>query len=310
VADLAQPGDTLDVITAKGERLRGVFLRQDSESGLSLIHVNGLASRVEPIDRDEMGFHQGREWVLTLGAHSRKSGIELALAKVLPQPPAGARSLAYLEGGLCPGLAGGSVLSGDGQLIGILLGEGDESLLLGGGGQGPPIEFGLTGTPGPSEAGWIVPVEEMESSVRLLLARSSEQGFLGVRVDLSTAAKDGPPALGPGLPIARVLPGSPAEHAGIHDGDLLVGFGGLPVVSWDELTERVAATEPGRKVQIDVIRAGQPVAIEVRLADRGHMIWQDKQRSLASGRERILRRQIDDFRGQLDFLRRQIGASR
>ncbi len=309
VSDLAQPGDTLDVITPGGERLRGAFLRQDAEVGLSLIRVDGLASRVQPIERDVSGFHPDREWVLILGAANRRSGVGLSIARVHPQSSNGARSFVFAEGGVGVGSAGGSVLSGDGRLIGILLGDGDESLLLGGGGKRKPIEFALTAIPGPSEAGWIVPIEQVESSVKVLLGMKAGQGFLGVRVDLSSAAKDGPPSMGPGLPIARVLPGSPAEHAGIRDGDLLVGFGGLPVVSWDELTERVAATEPGRLVRVEVIRAGQPAAIEVRLADRGHMIWQQRQRSLAAGRERILRRQIDDFREQLDFLRSQAGPS-
>ena len=311
ISDLAQPGDSLAVFTADGKRLRGIFLRQDPEAGISLIQVNGLASLVQPIVHEQSGFNQDRHWVLTLGAPNGRSGMELDLARVLGAPTSGPKSLIRLEGRLDPGFAGGPVLCGDGGLIGILMGEGDETLLLGERAADQPIEFGLANASGPSEAGWIIPIDELEASAKALLnMRSSGVGFLGVRVDLSTAAKDGPPALGPGLPIARVLSGSPAENAGVRAGDLLVGFGGLPVVSWDELTERVAGTEPGRQVRIDVIRAGRPLAIQVKMADRGHMLWQAKQRTLAGARERILRRQIDDLYRQLQLLKRQLGSPR
>jgi len=306
VSDLAQPGDSLEVITPEGTRVRGVFIRQDPGMGLSLIKAQGLQS-ARPIDRQVNALADGRKWVLTMGAPRSRPDAELGITRLENRNQPGIPSGYRVGSTLDPEMAGGCVLGGDGRLIGILLGEGGESLVLGDGSRGTPVEFGLESPPNQtlSESGWVIPIEVVESSVRNLLAVGApEQGGLGVRVDLSTAAKDGPPSLGPGLPIARVLPGSPAETGGVRAGDLLVGYGGLPVVSWDELSQRVGATPPGKQVRVDVIRAGRALSFQVRLADRGRMLWLEKQRAMAEGRERIVRRQIDGLRQQLDFLRR------
>jgi S1-C subfamily serine protease len=307
VADLAQPGDSILIIDAAGHRVRGKYVCQDPETGLSLIEARG-ASSIHPLDRLPLQPWGEGQWVLTLGAPGGASQIELDLARVRGSAPAAENNRRRLAGEPDVGLAGGCVLDGDGRLVGILLGEGSETLLLGeGSGKGrPPFEFGLGGAHGPTEAGWVIPIELAEEAVDELLTRKSGQGFLGVRIDLSTAAKDGPPTLGPGLPVARVLSESPAEIAGLRGGDLLVGFAGLPIVSWDELTERVAAAGSGRKVRIDLIRDGKPLATMVTLADRGHLLWQVKQRSMAAGRERVLRRQIDGLRQELEFLRQHL----
>gem|GEM_PF-3373800 len=306
VSDLAQPGDSLEVITPEGTRVRGVFIRQDPGMGLSLIEAQGLQS-ARPIDRQVNALADGRKWVLTMGALRSRPDAELGITRLENRNQPGIPSGYRVESTLDPEMAGGCVLGGDGRLIGILLGEGGESLVLGDGSRGTPVEFGLESPPNQtlSESGWVIPIEVVESSVRnLLVVGAPEQGGLGVRVDLSTAAKDGPPSLGPGLPIARVLHGSPAETGGVRAGDLLVGYGGLPVVSWDELSQRVGATPPGKQVRVDVIRAGRALSFQVRLADRGRMLWLEKQRAMAEGRERIVRRQIDGLRQQLDFLRR------
>ncbi len=100
------------------------------------------------------------------------------------------------------------------------------------------------------------------------------QGFLGVRVDLPPGQVA--PKSGPGVPLASVLPGSPAAIAGLLPGDRLVGFDGAPVLSWDELTQRVAAVRPGQTVRVDFIRAGKGATLNVRIEDRAHSIWRQK----------------------------------
>jgi regulator of sigma E protease len=55
-----------------------------------------------------------------------------------------------------------------------------------------------------------------------------------------------PPAIG------DVIPGDPAEQAGLKAGDVVVALEGQPVMSWDELAERIHQ------------RAGQPTRLEVK----------------------------------------------
>jgi serine protease DegS len=311
VADLAQPGDTIRVFGPDGSMGRGEFVGQDVDLGISLIHVHGLSS-IRPLPRGT-GLPPAPAWILTIFypgvvhplkslAHLSVSRTERGIGSVAPQ------ARGRIEGVVDPALAGGGVLNGDGRLIGILLGEGSESLLLLDPGRaGSPVEYSIR-SPGPSEAGWIVPVGQLDSAIApLLQSGGAGQGFLGVRVDLPPGQVA--PKNGPGVPLASVLPGSPAAIAGLLPGDRLVGFDGAPVLSWDELTQRVAAVRPGQTVRVDFIRAGKGATVNVRIEDRAHSIWRQKQRQMSNGREKLLRHQIEGLRQQLELLRHQLSSA-
>jgi serine protease Do len=54
--------------------------------------------------------------------------------------------------------------------------------------------------------------------------------------------------------IAQVVPGSPAERAGVRPGDLVVRFGEHPIDSFRALVELVRSREPGDRVVMEVER--------------------------------------------------------
>lgn len=304
VTDLAQPGDTIVVIGSDGRREVADFVNQDAEVGLSLIRIDPTAS-LRPIPPGASAGLSAKDWVFLLS----ESGIphsngRLTLARVRMRTGEERTARLRLEGDVDPGLAGGGVLDGEGRLVGMLLGEGSESLLLGPGPGGRPMEFCL-GSSGPTEAGWILPIEHFAAAFASLI-ETKGQGFLGVRVDLAAEERPtGAAPAEPGVLVSKVLPGSPAARAGILPGDRLIGLGGLRVASWDELTQKVAETPPHRPVQIQLVREGRERTVQVRLEDRGSIIWREKQRALAGGRERILRRHLDALRHQLELLRYQ-----
>jgi serine protease Do len=54
--------------------------------------------------------------------------------------------------------------------------------------------------------------------------------------------------------VAQVVPGSPAERAGVRAGDLIVRFGGRPINSFRSLVAVVRSREPGDRVVMEVER--------------------------------------------------------
>lgn len=66
--------------------------------------------------------------------------------------------------------------------------------------------------------------------------------------------------------IVEVLPGSPAERAGIRSGDLITRFGDEPVDSFDELKQLVSQSYPGDEVVLEVVREDQRLELKVVLA--------------------------------------------
>ena len=65
-----------------------------------------------------------------------------------------------------------------------------------------------------------------------------------------------------GVEINRVMPGSPAEQAGLQPGDAVVAIAGRPVTFTTDL-RRVTDENLGRPVPLEVRRAGSPLTVSV-----------------------------------------------
>jgi S1-C subfamily serine protease len=71
--------------------------------------------------------------------------------------------------------------------------------------------------------------------------------FLGVQADMARA-------FGEDVVVGGVVPGSPADDAGLKKGDRLLEFDGVDLGTWRDLTERVAASAAGDTVRLLVQR--------------------------------------------------------
>lgn len=71
-------------------------------------------------------------------------------------------------------------------------------------------------------------------------------------------------ALGPLVApvLDRIIPGHPAERAGLRSGDRIVAIGGEPVRRWSEVVERVRAS-PDAALAVDVERGGRTERLEL-----------------------------------------------
>jgi serine protease Do len=120
--------------------------------------------------------------------------------------------------------------------------------------------------------GFAVPIE-MAKEILPSLESSGfvTRGWLGVVIqqitpDLKDALKLEKTE---GALISRVDPNGPAHKAGIKPGDVIVSFAGQPITEMEELPRRVAATAPGTKTDVTVVRAGKEDFDRGRQARRG-----------------------------------------
>jgi hypothetical protein len=72
------------------------------------------------------------------------------------------------------------------------------------------------------------------------------RGYLGVEHETASGVD--------GVRILRVLPGTPAERAGLQSGDRIVQIDGLPVTAGESLPDRIGSVKPGTKVELSVRR--------------------------------------------------------
>ncbi len=66
-----------------------------------------------------------------------------------------------------------------------------------------------------------------------------------------------------GLMIVSLEPNGPAERAGLKAGDVIVSFGGKPVAGIDDLQRLLSSECVGAKIEIQVVRAAELLAVRV-----------------------------------------------
>lgn len=95
------------------------------------------------------------------------------------------------------------------------------------------------------------------------------RGYLGVQ--MSNLTRETARALAvpdtSGVGVVAVMPGSPAERAGLEPDDVIRTFNGRPIHDVIALRSRIAELEIGAKVELGVLRAGQPVKLTMTIAE-------------------------------------------
>jgi S1-C subfamily serine protease len=146
--------------------------------------------------------------------------------------------LIRLDAAIVPGDSGGAVVDSDGKVVGV-------------------VTAGSTGgASGDSSAtvdGYAVPIDQARSIAKQILDKRSSStvhiggtGFLGVQV-APDSAQGASPA---GVRVAGVVPGSPAERAGLQGGDVVTAVDGSAVTSAAALHAAVSPHQPGDTVTV------------------------------------------------------------
>jgi membrane-associated protease RseP (regulator of RpoE activity) len=81
---------------------------------------------------------------------------------------------------------------------------------------------------------------------------SQDRAWIGVTLQAEPAQPDGSER--PGLTVVQVLPGSPAERAGLEGGDRLIAVEDRPLASYDELARLLREHVPGNRLRLLVER--------------------------------------------------------
>lgn len=159
-----------------------------------------------------------------------------------------------LDAAVNPGNSGGPVFDAQGRVIGIAssIATTNSSENAKGG------SIGL---------GFAIPIDLAKNIANQLIQKGvAEHAYLGVLI------RDGIASYGTnqrlGAQIESVEPGTPAEKARLHEGDVVVAVNGRNVVSGVSLTGYVRQYKSGEKVTLTVARNGQLLDIDVTLAAR------------------------------------------
>jgi len=71
----------------------------------------------------------------------------------------------------------------------------------------------------------------------------------------------------PGVHVQEVVPGGPAERAGLKDGDLITGVDGVSTIEGAGLMGVLREKGPGELIVLDVLRAGEDLVLKLELGE-------------------------------------------
>lgn len=194
------------------------------------------------------------EWVLAIGSpfgfdHSVTAGIVSAKGRALPSE----NYVPFIQTDVAinPGNSGGPLFNMDGEVVGI----------------NSQIYSRTGGFMGLSFA---IPIEmAMEVVDQIRSQGYVSRGWLGVLIQEVT--RDLADSFGMPRPtgalVARVLPDSPAEKAGLEVGDVILTFNGVEVTRSSALPPLVGRSAVGRPAQVEILRGGERRTLEVVIAE-------------------------------------------
>ena len=100
---------------------------------------------------------------------------------------------------------------------------------------------------------------------------SSGNGFLGVSIETLTSQLRSAYNFVPtqGAVVTQVESGSPADVAGLQEGDVITSLDGKPVTSADQLASAIQADKPGQSVSLGLYRGQAQLTVTATLASGG-----------------------------------------
>jgi putative serine protease PepD len=155
-----------------------------------------------------------------------------------------------------PGNSGGALVDGGGNVIGI------NSAIA-------SLGQGLGGTPGSIGLGFAIPIDlARDVADQLIKTGKVVHPYIGVNIKTIDEATSKELDLPVGALVAEVVPGSPADQAGLQTDDVITKVGDKPIASSEELVTEIRKRKVGETVVVTYIRNGDERTADLRLAEK------------------------------------------
>ena len=241
-AHVVEAADEVSVTFADGRTMEGTILGSDSITDLALVQLHAdtaiQAARLGNSEALEVG-----DWAIALGnPYGLDSTVTLGIISHLHRD---IRSLGtdfankrleliQTDAAINPGNSGGALINATGEVIGI------NTLVRSGPGAG---------------LGFAIPINLARSVANTLITQGRMiHPYLGLQMVQHTGQD--------GALVQRVVPGSPADRAGLQQGDLVIAAGPDPVRQPADLLAAVEAATVGDPLALSVERESRVLVLE------------------------------------------------
>lgn len=243
--------DQVKVTLIDGREFKARKIGSDPRSDVAVIKIDTQNLPTLPLgDSDDL---EVGEWVIAVGnpfglSHTLTAGIVSAKGR------SGVGITDYedfiqTDAAINPGNSGGPLVDLNGEAVGI-----NTAIFTRSGGY-----MGI---------GFAIPINMAKNIQKQLIEHGTvTRGYLGIVIqDLTPElAKSFGLDDRKGILVAQVTEGSPAEKAGLRQGDVIIEFDGKEVGKTGEFRNRVSRERPGEKAKIKVLRNGREKKLTVTL---------------------------------------------
>ncbi len=258
-----------------GQTFDAKVVGTDPSTDVAVLEVDSGSDQLQPLELGSSSGVQVGDPVVAIGNpfgldRTATAGIVSAVQRQISAPNGFTiENAIQTDAPINPGNSGGPLLDAEGKVIGI-----NSQIESGGQSEG---NVGI---------GFAVPIDTAQEIAQQLIANGSvEHAFMGISGgDLTPDIAD---VLNldanSGALVQSVVPGSPADKAGIQagdatvtvagqriraGGDVITAVDGNPVSGMDDVIAAVDAKHPGDSLQLTLLRGGDERTVSVELTDR------------------------------------------
>ena len=244
----------VSVRTSDGEEYDAEIIGRDTDLDIALLKITS-DDEFTPLDFADSDDIRVGEWVIAIGnpfglGGSVTAGIISARHRRISAGPYD--DFIQTDASINRGNSGGPLLDMDGDVIGV------NTMIFTPNGGNIGIGFSI---PSNDVKRTIAHLQEFGKPIR---------GWIGVSIQVA----DGDMAEGlgyegtEGTVVSEIVPGGPAEAAGVELYDIILSFNGEHVKSRDDLPRIVANTNVNQEVEVEVWRAGEIITLTLTTGEK------------------------------------------
>jgi len=267
---VVEGADDLTVTLSDDREFTAKIVGTDPPTDVAVIKIEGASNLPVAYLGDSDKLRIG-EMVLAIGSpfgltETMTQGIISAKGRSNVMDPSSYENFLQTDAAINPGNSGGPLVDLNGAVIGINSAIYSRS----GGNQG---------------VGFAIPINMARDIAHSLIDEGKvTRGYLGVFIrdingDMAKALNVQPSS---GVLVDNVIDKSPAQKAGIKDGDIITAINGSKVTSSNDLRNRVASIKPGTPTDFTVLRDGKNMDFKVTLEERTEEVAQSSNPSEAA----------------------------
>ncbi|MGK5533719.1 S1C family serine protease, partial [Streptomyces sp. URMC 129] len=256
----------IEVTFSSGDRARAEVVGQDSGYDLAVVKVSGV-SGLSPLPLGNSDAVRVGDPVVAIGAPFDLEGtVTSGIISATERPitaggeEADGSDISYVnalqtDAPINPGNSGGPLVDLGGRVIGV-----NSAIRTADSGG---FEAGQSGSVG---LGFAIPVNQAKDVAEQLINHGrATHPVIGVTLDTGYPGEGARVGSSTGDPA--VVPGGPADRAGIEEGDVITEVDGDPVRGSDELIVKIRSHRPGDELSLTVERGGEERSLTVVLGE-------------------------------------------